>query len=254
MNGDYVIDNGILIKYNGSEKRITIPSNITSIGSEAFSNSLLQVVVFSKDVNCIESKAFNNCPRLKEVILPESLRIIRKKAFINCLSMRELFIPEGTECIDDEALNDCINLNYVYIPESMKVIGDEAFECNDRFHICGYKNSLAEEYAKMWELDFIAVDDFYNLSDDIKGCGCHALNLEITSIKINNACGNIVHTKYVDRGLIIETDTNKYLLDKTTEELLMFIDLTEKAYMEPILEEDCDISKSFMFHRFVPDK
>lgn len=240
MNSDFVINNGILKKYSGSEKRVTIPSNITSIGSKAFDNNSLHKVVFSEYVNCIESNAFNNCQRLEEVILPKSLRTIRKYAFKNCLNIRELFIPEGTVCIEDEAFNSCTNLNYVYIPKSVQVIGEEAFECTDRLHICGYTNSLAEEYAKMCELDFIAVDDFYDLSYNIRKCRCYSLNPEINSIKINNACGTIVHTEYIDRGLLIETATNKYLLDNTTAELLMFIDLTEEAYIKPF--KDCDIS------------
>ena len=33
---DFIIENGVLIKYNGKDSVITIPTDVTEIGTEAF--------------------------------------------------------------------------------------------------------------------------------------------------------------------------------------------------------------------------
>ena len=59
---DFVIENGVLKKYNGSEQVIKVPNSVTSIGEEAFSG----------------------CTGLTSVEIPDSVIEIGEDAFDGC--------------------------------------------------------------------------------------------------------------------------------------------------------------------------
>lgn len=46
---DFVIENGVLKKYSGSDEEVVIPDNVTAIGKEAF----------------------KNCRRIRKVVIPK---------------------------------------------------------------------------------------------------------------------------------------------------------------------------------------
>lgn len=70
---------------------IKIPSNIKTIGKEAFEYSDVQKITFEEGCSEIDSEAFYGC-HAKEIILPDSLKYIRRRAFLYC-SASEITIP-----------------------------------------------------------------------------------------------------------------------------------------------------------------
>ena len=148
---DFVIENGVLIKYQGpggdvvipdgvtriddmaftgctSLTSVVIPEGVTSIGWTAFWRcSSLASVVIPKGVTSIGGMAFSDCTSLTSVVIPDSVRSIGDSAFSCCTSITSVVIPDSVTSIGDSAFYGCFSLAGVVIPESVTEIGDRAF-------------------------------------------------------------------------------------------------------------------------------
>ena len=140
--------------FNGNEeiKNVIISDNITRIGSNAFSSSVIESVRISSDVTVIAESAFRNCSSLLAIIFPEESKVqtiadnafegcqklarvnmpdsvtsIGKSAFGGCSSMTEMRTGSGVQTIGDGAFKNCSALKTVVLGDSLKVIGAEAF-------------------------------------------------------------------------------------------------------------------------------
>ena len=62
---DFIIENGVLIKYKGSEEAVVIPDGVTEIGDRAFACCMnLQYVTLPESVTYIGEDAFSECENL----------------------------------------------------------------------------------------------------------------------------------------------------------------------------------------------
>lgn len=104
-NDDFVIENGVLLKYTGTSKNVTIPSGITSIGD----------------------RAFRECHFLFRIVFPDTLKRIGNRAFEKCDSLVSVSIPNTVISIGDDAFSDCDSLNEVTIPSNVTSIGNNPF-------------------------------------------------------------------------------------------------------------------------------
>lgn len=122
---DFVIENGVLISYKGSDESVEIPSEVEKIGAGAFKNNR----------------------KIKEVVFAcKNLKSIEEDAFYDCTSLEGIKIPEGTVQIAKRAFIGCANMEYIYIPSSVMIIGDIATESS--VAVFGSAGSEAEKYAK----------------------------------------------------------------------------------------------------------
>lgn len=100
QNSDFIIENGILSRYNGSGGNVVIPEGlgITSIGDNAFSkNDSIVSVVIPNGVTSIMNWCFSGCTNLKSVSIPNGVRFIASFVFENCKNLKSLSIPETVE-------------------------------------------------------------------------------------------------------------------------------------------------------------
>ena len=89
QSNGFVIQDGLLLEYNGSNNVINIPSDVTAIGQSVFENN----------------------QSITHVVLPENLTFIGKKAFSNCTSLSgSLDIPSGVTYVMSQAFYNCLNL------------------------------------------------------------------------------------------------------------------------------------------------
>lgn len=147
----FIIENGILKGYSGSEKNITIPAGVTTIGESAFYRSkVIESVTIPVGVKIIEETAFYECTKLSNVNLPEGLTTIGKQAFRGCTVLTNVIlpstvttiggyafkhcegiinisIPNGVTTIGEYTFYGCINLTSISLPTTLTVIGDNAF-------------------------------------------------------------------------------------------------------------------------------
>lgn len=108
-DGDFEIENDILLKYNGCSESVTV----------------FDVVL------CIYDEAFRGCTSLKSIVLTESLTEICDHAFTGCTALEGITLPKNLELIERGAFEDCTALKSVIFTgtgDSFGIgIGDSAF-------------------------------------------------------------------------------------------------------------------------------
>ena len=112
---DFTIENGVLVKYNGSGGAVTIPESVTVIGNSAFFGcATLTGVTIPNSVTSIEDWAFLDCSSLTSVIIPNSVTSIRYLSFGGCSSLTSITIPDSVTGIGGFAFEGCNSLTDVY--------------------------------------------------------------------------------------------------------------------------------------------
>jgi len=127
MNDEFVIENGVLIKYNGNGGDVVIPDSVTAIEREAFAGMGITSVTIPDSVTSIGWSAFGNCRNLTSVVIPGSVTKIGGFAFAECHGLTSVIIGDGVTCIGGDAFIGCGNLTDVTVPDSVTSIGKDAF-------------------------------------------------------------------------------------------------------------------------------
>ena len=93
---DFSIKAGVLESYNGEDVEISIPSNVISVGSNAFANCFcLRSIVIPESVTSIGNYAFNGCSGLTSITIPKSVTSIGCCAFLGCSGLTSITISES---------------------------------------------------------------------------------------------------------------------------------------------------------------
>ena len=150
-NSDFVIENGVLEKYNGPGGDVTVPEgvrvlshrvfagrkNLTSVrlpegvetvGSSVFQNcTSLQKVELPASVTAIDGWAFDGCSALREICLPVALTYVGDNAFSGCTSLEQIEIPSLITSLSSNIFRDCTCLQSIHFADTITYIGDGAF-------------------------------------------------------------------------------------------------------------------------------
>ena len=104
---------------------VSIPNNITTIGSAAFANSGLETLTIPDSVTSIGESMCNSCESLETVTLGSSVTSIPAMCFKNCSSLETIDLTNIESVIsleDPNAFENCDNLNLIIVPDEL--IGD----------------------------------------------------------------------------------------------------------------------------------
>ena len=118
------------VNFNGKARlmRIILPTNLTSIGDDAFYGcSSLTSVTIPNSVTSIEYRAFEGCSSLTSVTIPNSVTSIGDGAFAHCSSLTSVTIGNSVTSIGIHAFDDCSSLTFITIGNSVTSIGGSAF-------------------------------------------------------------------------------------------------------------------------------
>jgi hypothetical protein len=113
----------VLYKYNGKEKHINIPLNISTIGSYAFADTYIETINLL-NIKTIEEGAFYNCMQLTE-IFNYTKKNVKAFQFYNCHSLKQF--DKILSRIGAFAFYNCKSLTEIGFYEAR--IGNNAFEC-----------------------------------------------------------------------------------------------------------------------------
>ncbi len=164
-NPDFVINaKGILTKYKGKAKVVTVPDGVTRIGSRAFDNNhRIEKVILPDTVTSIGRSAFRFCDKLK-VVEANNLELLEEEAFwysgIETIDLSRVKVIEATafngcknlkdvdlgrvEKIGNSAFSGCVLLTEVDL-KSVEEIGNTAFSrCDNLATVTGF------EHLKAW--------------------------------------------------------------------------------------------------------
>ncbi len=163
INEEFIVINGILVKYSGNDVIINVPSNITQIGDGAFYNKSVESVTLPKNLfyigkyafaqsglsdidflNCeivyIGDNAFEGCSNIEELTLTKSIKYIGTDAFSDCKETL-FFVEPGTMGYEYVTKN---NLNYIVANVPGDINGDKVLSMEDVVALQRYIASLTE--------------------------------------------------------------------------------------------------------------
>lgn len=116
--------------FNGCNKLVslTVPDNITDLGTNAFNGcSLLTSVELPSGITSIGNYSFQNCAALGSVDIPSTVTSIGQEAFRGCTSLSSIDFPANLTAIGQRAFQGCTALAQIVIPDSVNSLGNYSF-------------------------------------------------------------------------------------------------------------------------------
>lgn len=129
-SANFIIEDGVLIKYTGWQPFVEIPDTVTAIGEQAFlNNKTMMHVLIPDSVTSIGESAFEGCTSLLSVSIPDSVESIGNSAFYGCTSLGYAYLPNNAKytVIGNNLFSRCEELNEIEIPEQITTIYSAAF-------------------------------------------------------------------------------------------------------------------------------
>ncbi len=114
------------------ELSIQEAAKVETLGSAFIANSKIETfdeLRFFTSIQMINTSAFEQCRRLKSIILPSSIKLIDDCAFCYCNALKRIEIPRQVEKIGHHAFWDC-DLSEVYIPANITSLAATTFGGN----------------------------------------------------------------------------------------------------------------------------
>ena len=141
---DFVIEAGVLKKYQGESVNVDIPNNVFAIGKKAFFRLKIKAVTIPDSVTEIDEDAFSLCSALTSITIPDSVTSIGSYAFNGCSSLMSITIPDSVTEIDDSAFSGCSALTSITIPDSVTTIDRNAFDCSPLSTVKASENTISK--------------------------------------------------------------------------------------------------------------
>ena len=234
-DNDFVILNGILLRYSGEAEKLTIPKEVKEISYNAFEgNTILRTVILPEKLTCIQDNAFFSCTNLKEVLNLEGnehisrigydafddtawlknleargggFAIVDKRLFSYGGKEKRVAIPDQVEEILGAAFAQNRYIEYVEVPKSVGRIGEQVFYGCPKLREVEFKDSPIKEIPVWTFCDCVSLKEI-TLPDQVTAIGENAfgncvtlrkivLPAHIESIEINSfdGCGNLEEVK-----------------------------------------------------------
>lgn len=149
--------NGLAVTgFRGDNKHTIIFQNksgntpVIEIADSSFSREAVEEAILTEGIAYIGKRAFAECGRLHQVVLPVSVKEIGDEAFTECLNLKSISlpiqlerigeaafkgsglrtfsIPKSVYWIGDRVLADCLELDNISLPENVDRISNSMFE------------------------------------------------------------------------------------------------------------------------------
>ncbi len=154
---EFIVKDGTLIAYLGTDPCPVIPEGVTSVASYAFVTSpTVREIVLPSTVTKLESHAFYHARSLEKIVLPDGLSRIPESCFRECAALREVVMPDSITTIENYAFQGCSAMERLTLPAHLREVAYNVFGgCASLKSV-----SIPEEVESIGEYAF---------------CGCKAL-------------------------------------------------------------------------------
>lgn len=123
-----VFGDGILLKYNGNDTYVEIPSEVKRLSGAFQGCANLVGVTIPDSVTEIGPASFSGCSKLKDITIPDSVTNIGVEAFAYCDSLTKITLPRSVTWVESAAFAGCTNLREVNVVDpKVTQISFEAF-------------------------------------------------------------------------------------------------------------------------------
>lgn len=152
-NGDfYILDDTILLGYEGKSEIVTIPTGIKLIADKAFERKKCTKVILPEGLERIGKRTFNKCKKLVEINLPKTLKEIGYESFAYTKikkietpsnitkwgerlfvesSLCEVVLPNEIAVIPKGIFSYARKLTKINVPNGLQKIEERAFLCTN---------------------------------------------------------------------------------------------------------------------------
>ena len=140
--GDFVIENGVLTKYNGTDETVVIPQGVKTINYKVFANnSRLHTVVIPNSVTTIKSEAFSGST-LTSIVIPPSVTSMEDSVFFGCDQLTNITLSPNAKHLGERVLAACYSLKNISIPKGVESIGNYAFAQDELLKTLSIPNTV----------------------------------------------------------------------------------------------------------------
>ena len=184
---EFVIENGMIMDYVGTRPTVSIPTDVTAIHGQAFSNcSFIEEIIIPDTLYDIGFGAFMGTQWLRNMTdtfhvvgdilllkyngtdsvltIPKDVTHIAGGLAFDNQSIEQLIIPEGVTTIGDFAFASCRSLEKVTIPHTVTSVGESTLSGTPWFH------NLEEHYNIVGTgilIKYTGTEETLTLPDDI---------------------------------------------------------------------------------------
>ena len=204
--GDFVIEDGVLVSYTGTEEHVVIPDGVTKVAKNAFSdNDTLKTVTFPDSVRTIITGALINCANLEKVTLPNTAvefsggddYPMYSDALVKCGSGDkpvEVVIPEKltTECLHYNFLSGKYSTTTYFFnvsPDNERYSSDQYGMLYEEAKIT-LEDGTEEEGLRLLSINQSPMD-YYEMPKNLIAIECNGSDEPISNIKTLKLSGNI---------------------------------------------------------------
>ena len=109
-----------------------IPESVTGILYNAFYGSGISNITIPSNITYIGLQAFENCKNLKSIIIPDSVKSLGAYVFDSCTNLESIIISEGITKLERGTFEFCYNLKTVTMGKEVTSIDKNNFyKCNN---------------------------------------------------------------------------------------------------------------------------
>lgn len=126
--GMETLEAGVFSHCTSLTAKVSLPSTIKHIGSNAFSVSGISAINLPANLQTLGGGAFFNTD-LKEISIPAGCTFEGTQHFAYCYELQRVHLPEGMTKLPTGLFFYCSKLTDVNIPESVTVVDLQAFGC-----------------------------------------------------------------------------------------------------------------------------
>lgn len=180
--------------HSGTLESVTVPKEITEIGSAFQECKNIRCIVFPKSVKSVSSYAIRDCFSLEKLLFSESDFSLGGTSVVNNYSLKEIVMASNMDLSYSDIFSECRSLRRVVLPKSLKRLGSDAFQnCSALSEVVlpeGLTSIGSGAFSHCGTLEFIDIPETVNSIESTAFYYCYSLRRlklpdSITTIKAN---------------------------------------------------------------------